>query len=350
MKILLIHFSSCFGGVEKHCLDIYQTLHGESLEVHLVTPPNGYDYGIEKERIHFLQDDQFKNFRNSQRLYRIIREVKPDLIHCHLYPASRFFFPVWLMTKIPVVETLHIEENWRVGWRKAFNLLDRFIGGLMVKKYIAVSKAVKNTAVRSKGIPSSKIDVVYNSVMEQNPKTVTPSKKGIRFGFLGRYEEHKGIRTLLATLSELENVPNWHFVFAGKGELECEINEFTKSHSQVENIGFQKDVSHFFDQIDCLILPSYFEGFPLVLLEAGYQGKSVVASEVSGIPELISHKINGLLVEKRSVASLQSAMTEMIRDPWSHQKYAEEHQKKVMEKFHFEQWKNKTRNFYLEAL
>jgi glycosyltransferase involved in cell wall biosynthesis len=143
---------------------------------------------------------------------------------------------------------------------------------------------------------------------------------------VGRAVNKKGYDILLQALGQLHKGLNWRLVHIGGGELmECLV-------SQAKSLGIDDKVQWLgpqsFDQVllqyrpsDIFVLASRIDsdgdrdGIPNVLMEAMSQGLPCIATDISGIPELIQDQLNGVIVEPENVAALAQAITELIRSP-----------------------------------
>jgi glycosyltransferase involved in cell wall biosynthesis len=135
------------------------------------------------------------------------------------------------------------------------------------------------------------------------------------FGFVGRYEEKKGITELgLAWPSVVEAVPNAHLVFVGWGHLEEPVREQLGATPNVHWLGFRKDIPELMNAFDVLVAPFHIEGFGLVLVEAMAAGKPVVAARATSLPEIIRDGVDGRLVTKEDPVSIAEGMIELGRD------------------------------------
>ena len=90
--------------------------------------------------------------------------------------------------------------------------------------------------------------------------------------------------------------------------------ENLKIESQVLFLGFQNDMQRIYAAIDALLMPSTFEALPLTLLEAMAMNVPAIASDINGIPEVVTNKINGLLITPRNTDAIVEAMELLYRD------------------------------------
>lgn len=129
------------------------------------------------------------------------------------------------------------------------------------------------------------------------------------FIFVGRMVMEKGINEYLEAAKIIKEKYDSRFLIAGeiynkKSVISGEKLENYINNGIVEYLGFRKDIEKVLKEVDCLILPSYREGMPISIIEAMAAKKCVIASNVTGIKEIINDNINGLLVKKKDVNDL----------------------------------------------
>jgi glycosyltransferase involved in cell wall biosynthesis len=156
-------------------------------------------------------------------------------------------------------------------------------------------------------------------------------------GFVGRLSEQKGIPYLLEAIKILSaKLPAALFAIVGTGELEPKVLDFLKEHSlagKVRVLGFRKDVAEIMPAFDTLLVPSLWEGFGLVLVEAMLAGVPPIASNTSSIPEIVQDGANGLLVPARDPQSLADAVLRLQRETGLLESLAANGRKTVREKY-----------------
>jgi len=134
--------------------------------------------------------------------------------------------------------------------------------------------------------------------------------------------EGKGHEILLrawkGALKAAEVAPEPLLLIVGEGPLEARLRRLVAAHrldSSVLFAGFQSDVPAVTAALDAAVLPSLFEGMGRVVLEAMAAGKPIIASNVGGIPDLVRHGENGLLVPPGDHESLRQALVEILTQP-----------------------------------
>jgi glycosyltransferase involved in cell wall biosynthesis len=153
-----------------------------------------------------------------------------------------------------------------------------------------------------------------------NPALRTPHTGPFRFLYAGRMLADKGLFELIAAVNAI-NADGIHCSLWLSGFADVD-NISAISHQQltywaqqpgIEWLGPTDAIEQIYGAVDCVVLPSYREGMPRSLLEAGAMGLPVVTSNVPGCRNIVNDGYNGLLCEAKSSASLQLAMLNMLR-------------------------------------
>jgi glycosyltransferase involved in cell wall biosynthesis len=141
-------------------------------------------------------------------------------------------------------------------------------------------------------------------------------------GTAGRLSPVKGHEYLVrAAPSIVQQEPHARFLFVGSGPLEPQLRALARDLSVDHACVFldpaidrRASVYDLIAAMDVFVLPSLHEGIPMALLEALALERPVVASAVGGIPEIVKHEANGLLVESRNDRALADACLDLMRD------------------------------------
>jgi glycosyltransferase involved in cell wall biosynthesis len=217
----------------------------------------------------------------------------------------------------------------RVSFPLERNPLARFKYTHRVDRIIAVSEGIRTLLERA-GIPGERIRVVPSAVdldRFRNP----PSREECRrrlgtgageflVGAVGHLAPHKGHRVLIDAARRLSaGSPTLRYLLVGRGELEAELQARIRS-AGLEGVfrlaGFQAEVAGILAAFDLLVFPSLSgEGSPAVVKEAMACGLPVVASDISGVREVIRDGEEGLLVPPGDPAALAEAIQSLVRDP-----------------------------------
>jgi len=256
-----------------------------------------------------------------------LKENPVDLICSHDYKASFYSLAARINNSLKVVGFSRgaTAENTKV---KFYMWLDS-----QLLKYcdriVAVSRS-QAKLLSSKGIERLKIHVIENAVtsnafqsLDQSQSTNIREELGLPADNIiilsaGRLSIEKGHRYLIQAFSAIANeYPNCQLILAGDGPLTDDLKSLSAENDSEERIhflGFRTDIDNLYEQSDIMVLPSLSEGLPNAVLEAMSSQCAVIASNVGGVPDIIEHQVNGLLVAAADVEGLTSALASLIPD------------------------------------
>jgi glycosyltransferase involved in cell wall biosynthesis len=167
-----------------------------------------------------------------------------------------------------------------------------------------------------RGIDLERFDPSLPEVMDSAAKI---RKEGVfTFIFIGRLVRDKGINELVSAFTELNReIPATRLILVGEQESELdplspETLENISGCASIEAVGRQNDVRPWLAASDALAFPSYREGFPNVVIEAGAMGLPSIVTEINGSREIVSHGVNGVIIPPRDRDALLAAMRNMI--------------------------------------
>ena len=231
----------------------------------------------------------------------------PSPIHAHL-PKSELLAAIVVRNKHLIFSRHNAEPFWPGGPQIISNLLSKFVCK-RASQGIAISNAVKSYLIKRGEIPTGyKIDVVYYGFQKDiSTNTVglhlitnlmNGQSSNYKIGTIGRLVPQKDYPTLLNAFSNvLKSLPDTDLYVVGEGYLQKDLIELSKSlgiNDKVHWLGKTEYINEFLSKIDLFILPSKYEGFGLVLLEAMVTKKPVIAANNSAIPEVLGKTYEGL--------------------------------------------------------
>ena len=254
---------------------------------------------------------------------RVCRERNVTVWHAHDYKSNALGLLVRRFHRMHLVTTAH-------GWVRftsrtpLYYRIDRFC----IKHYeqvICVSQDLHDRCVES-GVPPVRLNQIDNAIVLEDYSTAPPTLADkARFGFdsqrfligaVGRLSEEKGFHHLIEVVGRL--VRDGHpvgLIIAGEGhlreQLQQQINDLDL-HDHVRLSGFLTDPRELYRAIDLFVLSSLREGLPNVVLEAMASQRAVVTTNCNGIPTLVQHRQNGMIVPTDNVDALHSAIRESV--------------------------------------
>lgn len=306
-KVLFFVSTTLIGGAESNVLKISRELSEKGYEVHLATLENNGPMFDVCEHMTSLTTIGLFYKTPLRSVYKFWSLLKKHHIEVVLNFGMRVEFFSRILSKlyskkIWIISNIRSTDTFR---KKYHVIFDQLTFGL-VDCWISNSIAGKNAFIKREKIPEEKIDVIYNyiEVPEGIENTFRDKKKPIRnkiirIGILanirklkGYYDLDKVARNIISKGFEPK------FICGGVDHTNGRFEDFIREQKLNDHFvlkGYVKDKNAFFEGIDVFLLPSYMEGMPTVILEAMVYGKPIVSTNIDGIPEQISHGVNGFL-------------------------------------------------------
>jgi glycosyltransferase involved in cell wall biosynthesis len=278
-------------------------------------------------------------------LQRLVGEFELTLLHANSLSMGRRLGG--LTENLSCPSTAHLRDIIQLS-RAGVDRLNRH------QALVAVSEATREAHI-AQGIDARRIHTIYNGVDSQlfrpRPKQGRLKRElglpqdAILAATIGQICLRKGQETLARAAVQLrESVPNLHFVIAGERysvkpeslEFEAAIPKIFDAAGMRERlhlVGFRADVAALLNECDLLIHPARQEPLGRVLLEAAASGVPIIATDVGGTGEILTHGQSGWLVRPSDAEDLANAILRVIHDPSLGQSLAREARRNVLEKF-----------------
>jgi len=371
--INILHFAINYvrSGVEEHILLLLRGLDRRYFRSILVCPAElvekyGTDLPPDVEYVPMqLRIPKPSYAATAYQFANILRHHRIDILHSHMFQASRLVSPVGRACGVPVIiETAHVREQWRSGWVKGNFAIDRLVGRF-VDHYIAVSEANARYLVQEKRLPARKIHVIPNGCSVKRVESSRSARQQLRdrLGFakddpvllvIARLEPQKGHRVLLEAMPEIRReFPRIRLVCVGEGCLRQELELHVRTlelQDVVRFVGFQSSVGDWFALADISVLPSFYEGLPLVAIESLAAGCVVVATAVDGTPEVIRNEKTGLTVPPGDSPSMANAILRLLKEPDLRSRLVAAGKDWIRNHFSEDQQIHRTEQLYIHAL
>ncbi|HPJ72625.1 MAG TPA: glycosyltransferase, partial [bacterium] len=243
-------------------------------------------------------------YRALRAFRRLIRDRRIDLVHTHLYRDAVYGRILGKRAGAAVVSTLHNSYVWRP---RSQLWLDRATAR-WADRITAVSEAVRRFAVEREGMPADKVTVLHNGIETSRYRVPPGTREEVRkrmgvgpdellVGSLGHLTRQKGFRYLVdAAPDVVREVPEARFLVFGEGELGGELEARVRDRGLGDRFrfpGFREDIPEVLSAFDLFVLPSLWEGLPVVLIEAMAAGLPIVATDVDGNLEVTGGRERG---------------------------------------------------------
>jgi glycosyltransferase involved in cell wall biosynthesis len=336
MRVAHVIKATGIAGAERHLLMLLSGLRARDVDaqiVLLVEPRRPMDSLVEEAALrgipvgriairHHLDAALFGKLRTA------FRDMQPDIVHTHLLHADLFGIPAARAARVPAIITSRHNDNafrrrWPMRW------LNRALWS-QVDAGITSSDAVRRFCATVEGAPPKKLQTIYyglerspDDALRQTDRAALRAELAIPadapvVGMVCRLVEQKGVAYgLEAFASAAADAPDARLVIAGDGALKSRLQAQARTlgvADRVHFLGWRTDALRVFAGLDIFLMPSLWEGFGLVLLEAMSQRLPIVASDVSAIPEVVADGTTGLLVPPRDVPRLAAALRLLLTD------------------------------------
>jgi glycosyltransferase involved in cell wall biosynthesis len=371
MKVAMIYgnpVGEFYGGISTHVNYLIKYLsNAKDIDLVIITfgqnnrayIKNGVKY-IELKRMKFgIFFYPLEILYDVLRIEREIKKIKPDIIHIQSTSPNLSLFGIHSKKKYPMVLTVHgyfaQEYKIQTGWRKiVYKLFCAPIEKLALQTIPNIIVLTPQMEALINKITTSKIQIISNGIDLQFIQTITPYEKKDQcptIFFLGYLTKGKGVENLIKAVhlvkKEKENIKLY---IGGVGPYETILNELVGKLDLQENVtflGFLNEEKKFtyMKAFDIFVLPSYWESFPMVLLEAMACGKPIITTDVGGNPYAVTDKVNGFLVQPDSPQDIAEHLVYLINNQDLLKKMGQESKKRSLD-FDWEIIARQTRECY----
>ncbi|HEU4927002.1 MAG TPA: glycosyltransferase family 4 protein [Vicinamibacterales bacterium] len=289
------------------------------------------------------------------RLSRVVKQLKPDIVHAHDPHGVAMASIALSMSTQP--RTPRLVASRRVDFHMRQSALSRW-KYRQVECFICASDAIRQIVV-SDGIPRSRTVTVHEGIdlghvaaaprAELHKELWLPHDAPL-VGNVAALVPHKGQRYLVdAAGLVLPKQPDARFIIAGEGELRPQLEHQIRQHHLEKHVilaGFRSDILSLHKAFDIFVMSSVTEGLGTSILDAMACGKPVVGTTAGGIPEVVADGETGLLVPPRDPRALADAITRLLSDRALRERMGAAGVARVRERFSAEIMVKKTLEVY----
>lgn len=326
-KVLIIINNLGIGGAERLVVDDINEMLRREIDVSLVTlrpePSRNFvaELRLGQDRLFLIHFRSLSDIFALVKLVKLMVSLKPDLVVTQLWFANTVGRVAGFFAGVRRIISFEQNVYDEIKTRKMF-FID-WVLQFFSTQIIAVSEAVKKSLIKH-SIQEKRIDVLPNSVDLSKFELASPSseireeynipEKAFLYLFIGRLIHQKAVDILIEAFARVDS--GTYLLIVGQGidreSLEQKIKDF-QLEKQVILAGVRDDIPKLFASANCFILPSRHEGLPLVLTEALAAGVAIIVSDFEAAQEIITNKVNGLIVPREDVEALAQAMG-LIKD------------------------------------
>ena len=286
----------------------------------------------------------FQDLKSLWEMWNFLRKEKPQIVHTHTPKAGIIGMLAARLAGVPhrlhTVAGLPLMEA--IGTkRKILNFVEKLTYSSATRVY-PNSKGLYDFILQNNFTQSNKLKIIANGSSNGidttffSPDQVTELERvtlreklniqpdNFVFVFVGRIVSDKGINELIKAFSELQAAENNEpagIKLLLVGGLENDLDPLNpetlaeiNQNKDIISVGFQQDVRSFFAIADALVFPSYREGFPNVVMQAGAMGLPSIVSDINGCNEIIIEGENGLIIPSKNVEKLKEKMLTLAKD------------------------------------
>ena len=341
MRILFVIDSLRIGGAETSLLSMVPSLRNLGAEVHVAylrdrtaLAPGFVQAGATLHPIALGRN----RVRQLTALRRVIRTLRPDLVHTTLYEADILGRVAARSTRTRVVSSLVGQTYSKVHFSnpavsrsklRAAQLLDATTARL-ASGFHAVSQPIADAMERRLRLPHGRMVVIPRGRSIDLLGASTPERRAAARATVGvddhtilllavaRHEHEKGLDFLLHAVSKLDGKEDWRLLIAGsEGRSTPLLKEIAGADHRITFLGQRVDVADLLCAADVFVLPSRTEGFPGVVLEAMALGCPIIASDLPEVRQVSEIARFAELVSCGDVDRLAALLTAVINDPSS---------------------------------
>ena len=265
-------------------------------------------------------------------LYRLIRRVRPHLVHTHKSKAGVLGRLAAVFAGAPVmVHTFHgnVFQRYFSSWKSALiRTVERLLAHL-TDAVVTVTGQQRRELLAYRIAPHTRLHAVPLGLYLEPFLSGTGSGSGLRgelgfdasckmVGLVGRLVPIKGVEVFLEAAKRVSTeLADVRFVVVGDGELRADLETLARRLGIEEIVvftGFRRDTPRIYDALDLLVLSSFNEGLPVALIEGIASGCYVVSSRVGGVTDLVDSDETGLIVVPGDAAVLASAIVDSLKE------------------------------------
>ena len=343
IKIFYVITKGNWGGAQRYVYELATALPHSEFEATVILGEgeilanklNGA--GIKTTKVPSLGRDVnfLKDFESFRQLYQIFHQEKPQIIHLNSSKIGGLGALAGRLARVPkIVFTVHglAFNEKRPAWQKVLIKFSHWLSLVLCHQVITVANYLKNQ-IDSWPLVQNKVITIHNGLPTIKFFEKSVARRELfaghndRFwiGTISELHPNKGLDNLidafaLAVRALLGNSLGWslNLMIIGEGEELEKLKWLARAKrldDRIHFLGRVDDARSYIKAFDIFTLTSHTEAFPYVILEAGAAGLPIIASEVGGIPEVITDPELGILVPPGNVEEIKKSLLFMLKKP-----------------------------------
>ncbi len=317
------------GGIASHLDEILpsQMQQYGSDNVRLLGPEDHFQYleSVPRHALHKLGGGEGRPKRTLRLAWRIRQmqaEFKPDVIHAHSSLAGAALrLPLLIASHRPGV--VYCPHGWAFAmdiqkWKRKVYALSERMMLRVTDAVVNVSDTERTLAIRN-GLRLPPLRVVRNGVALESPvpPATTPTgfdSTAINLLFVGRYSHQKGLDLLLAAARRCTNTNVVFHVVGERHEGYDPTAEGIPDNVRLYGWVTRAQVAHYLADADALVMPSRWEGMPMIALEAMRAYKPIIVNDIEIMREIVNPNENGLLISAEDIDHFAEILTQLNKN------------------------------------
>lgn len=334
-KIRILHVAQAAGGVDRYIQMLLKYLDKEKFENIFICSQDFkrqdyMDLVVDFEQIEMNRAIGFNDLKAITKVRKLIKKFRPDLVYAHSSKAG-------VITRIADIglknHCIYNPHGWAFNMQcsmvnRLFYTMTEKLVSPFCEKIVCISNAEKKSALEKKICAESKLQVIFNGIDiddYENRQKETLRRKDFNIpqdafvvGMVGRISRQKAPDVFIKAAKLVKKaVPTAHFMIVGSGALEDEIRGYAERNGFGDSLhitGWVENPMSYIELFDVACLLSRWEGFGLALPEYMLAKKPIVASRVNAIPDIITDKENGMLVDADDIQGAYHAVMRIYQD------------------------------------
>ena len=350
LRVAHVFLTLNIGGMEKVGSDLIENLDPERFENYILCLKEIGAFGEQLKnkglRVDCLNKREGFSLSTIVQLMQYFRANKIDVVHTN--NSAPHFWAGIAATLCGIRPRIHTNHGRNFDWSGRRKVLDQ-LSSRLSSRIVCVSQDSADMLIRHDKVNPSKVRVIANGI---NTDAFAPqgSDRSVRsalgvgdaevlIGSIARFSTDKDQATLIKAFHQL--LPDHgeaRLLLVGDGETRAILHKLVRDLSIEDKVvftGFRSDVVEILRSLDIYVLPSHTEGMSISLLEAMSTQLPVVASRVGGNPEIVTHGVNGLLVEESNVDDMTQNLLDLIENRPLAEKLALAARNTVVENYSF---------------